>query len=428
MQVALNASLDEEESRPVRVVRSVPRITIQAFCDTPEVAGTIETASKDRRMSRAHVKVHTGGIGAAVEFYQSAPTPNLIVVETRLDAVRIMAELERLADVCDTGTKLLMIGASNDVSLYRDLMRQGISEYLVTPIDVMGIIGTISDIYSEESEEKLGQSYAFVGAKGGVGSSTIAHNIAWTMARSFGSDVILADFDLPFGTASLDFNQDPTQGIAEAIFAPDRLDEVLLDRLLAKCGEHLNLLAAPAQLDNDYDLSADSFDHVLEVMQSNVPTVVVDMPHAWTPWSKRMLLAVDEVVITASPDLANLRNAKNMIDQLRQARPNDVPPRLILNQVGVPKRPEISADDFVSALQVEPMATFAYDPLLFGTAANNGQMIGEASPKAGAAEQFVDVAQLVTGRKETRQAKKKLDLKPLLAMMTQKTAAKQKKK
>jgi pilus assembly protein CpaE len=403
----------DEAPRPADA-RPIPRITIQAFCDTPEIAGTIETAAMDRRMARAHVKVHTGGLNAANEFYRSAPTPNLILVETRLEIGELIDALDGLAEVCDAGTKVLVVGHSNDVRLYRELLKRGVSEYLVAPIDVMSIIAAISGIYHEASAEKLGQVYAFIGAKGGVGSSTVAHNVAWTMARLIGSDVILADMDLAFGTAGLDFNLDPPQGISEAVFGADRLDEVLLDRLLAKCEDHLSLLAAPAALDKAYDFSEDAFDQVLEIVQANVPTVVLDIPHMWTAWVRKTLIAADEVVVTAIPDLANLRNAKAIVDLLKQARPNDTPPKLILNQVGVPKRPEIKPDDFAAALQITPIASIPFDPLLFGTAANNGQMIAEASAKTAVSDAFTDIAQVVTGRKELKKARGRgLDFGPL---------------
>ncbi|HUG62799.1 MAG TPA: CpaE family protein [Methylomirabilota bacterium] len=404
---------DDAGSRPADA-RPIPRITIQAFCDTPEIAGTIETAAMDRRMARAHVKVHTGGLNAATEFYRSAPTPNLILVETRLEVEDLIDALDGMAEVCDAGTKVLVVGHSNDVRLYRELLKRGVSEYLVAPIDVMSIIGAISGIYHDASSEKLGQVYAFIGAKGGVGSSTIAHNVAWTMARLIGSDVILADMDLPFGTAGLDFNLDPPQGISEAVFGADRLDEVLLDRLLAKCEDHLSLLAAPVALDKAYDFNEDAFDQVLEIVQANVPTVVLDIPHLWTAWARKTLIAADVVVVTALPDLANLRNAKSIVDFLKQARPNDTPPKLILNQVGVPKRPEIKPDDFAAALQITPIATIPFDPLLFGTAANNGQMIAEASAKTAVSDAFTDIAQVVTGRKELKKARGRgLDFGPL---------------
>jgi len=416
----------DESSLRAPEARPVPRITIQAFCDTPEIAGTIETAATDRRMSRAHVKVHTGGLAAAAEFYRSAPTPNLILVESKLPFDDLVATLDSLAEVCDAGTKVMVIGHSNDVRLYRELLKRGVSEYLVAPVDVMTIIGGISAIYRDPGSEKLGQAYAFIGAKGGVGSSTVAHNVAWTMARLVGSDVILADLDMAFGTAGLDFNLDPPQGIAEAVFGADRLDEVLLDRLLAKCEDHLSLLAAPAALDKAYDFGEEAFEQVLEIVQSNVPSVVLDVPHLWSAWVRKTLIAADEVIVTAAPDLANLRNAKAIVDLLRQARPNDAPPKLILNQVGVPKRPEIKPDDFAAALQVTPIATIPFDPLLFGTAANNGQMVAEASAKTVISDLFADVAQVITGRKELKKARKGLELGGLLGRLKSRSKSKPK--
>ena len=125
------------------------------------------------------------------------------------------------------------------------------------------------------------------------------------------------------------------------------------------------------------------------------------------------------------PDLANLRNAKAIVDLLRQARPNDTPPKLILNQVGVPKRPEIKPDDFAAALQLTPIATIPFDPLLFGTASNNGQMIAEASAKTAVSDVFADIAQVVGGRKELKKARKRgLDFGPLLQRLRSRPKAK----
>jgi pilus assembly protein CpaF len=162
----------------------------------------------------------------------------------------------------------------------------------------------------------------------------------------FQSEVILADLDLAFGTANLNFDTDPAQGIAEAVFSPDRLDEVFLDRLLAKCSEHLSMLAAPSMLDRTYDFSGDAFLPILDIIQRNAPVVVLDVPHVWNDWTRKVLCAADEIVITATPDLANLRNTKNLFDTLRKLRPNDHTPLLILNQVGMAKRPEIAPEAF----------------------------------------------------------------------------------
>ena len=403
-------------------VRPVPRISMQAFCESPDVAANIEAAAGDRRMARAHVKVHTGGLSAAVEFYQAAATPNLIVVESKLQRERLEAELDRLADVCDPGTKVVVVGHTNDVELYRSLIQRGVSEYLVAPIDKMGIIRAISDLYVERSAQPLGRTIAFVGGKGGVGSSTVAHNVGWAIARSFDSDVVIADFDLAFGTAGLDFNQDPTQGIAEAVNAPDRLDDNFLERLLAKASDHVSLLAAPATLDRTYDFGETAFEQVIDVAQAGVPGVILDLPHAWTGWMRKTLLAADEIVITVEPDLANLRNAKNLIDLMRANRTTDAPPRLIINKSGMAKRPEIKVEDFAAALELQPTAVIPFDAPLFGNAANNGLMIAEADPKNPVAAMFELVARTVTGRVEPRRQKRSA-LAPFIARIRGKTSA-----
>jgi pilus assembly protein CpaE len=234
----------------------------------------------------------------------------------------------------------------------------------------------------------------------------VAHNVGWSIARSFDNDVVVTDLDLAFGTAGLDFNQDPAQGIAEAVNAPDRLDDNFLDRLLARCSEHLSLLAAPATLDRTYDFSETAFEHVIDVAQAGVPTVILDLPHAWNAWIRKTLLAADEIVLTVEPDLANLRNAKNMVDLLKAARSNDHPPRLVVNKSGLAKRPEIKTDDFATALGITPLAVIPFDAQLFGTAANNGQMIAEADAKSPVAETFDMIARTITGRAEAKRAKR----------------------
>ncbi|BCJ92031.1 pilus assembly protein [Terrihabitans soli] len=397
--------MDISEAEVLQIA-SLPRVSIQAFCETPEVAQTVQNAAEDRRMEKAHLRFQMGGAPAAVEAYRNSPTPNVIIIETDGGRPVLMSCLDKLSEVCDYGTKVIVIGRVNDVLLYRDLMRRGISEYLVAPIQALDLVRTMSELFRAPDAEPLGRVVAFVGAKGGVGASTVAHNVAWSIARNFDQQTVVADLDMAFGTAGLDFNQDPPQGIADAVFAPDRLDSNLVDRLLTKCTAHLSLLAAPATVDRTYDFQGDAFDGLYDILRNSAPSIVLDVPHCWTAWSKRALIVADEIVVVASPDLANLRNAKNIIDLTRGQRPHDAPPRLVLNQVGLPKRPEIKASEFAKALDVEPSAVIAFEPQLFGTASNNGQMIAEISASHKLNEQFLDIARQVTGRTEQRTAKR----------------------
>jgi pilus assembly protein CpaE len=410
------AELEEGFTAPVASVRArpIPRVSIQALCEHPATAEIIQIAAEDRRLAKAHVSVHMGGVEAAVAHYQQNPTPNLIIIESSLPRDHILAELDRLAENCDPGTKVLIIGHANDVMLYRELLKRGVSEYLVEPVAPLQLMEAISNLYNNPETEPVGHVYAFIGAKGGVGSSTVCHNAAWSLSEMLKVDVVIADLDLAFGTTGLDFNQDPMQGIADALSSPDRLDEVLLDRLLTKCSEHLSIFPAPVVLDRDYDISVEGCDQVIDVVRQNVPYVIVDLPHTWTAWVKHTLLQADEVIITAAPDLANLRNAKNIVDLLQQVRRNDAKPRLVMNMVNMPKRPEISVKEFESAIGLKAISVIDFDSETFGQAANNGQMIEELSAKARSASAFRDIALSISNRRDMQLTKKASGLAPLL--------------
>src|SRR6202158_4382820 len=351
-------------------IAPAPRVSVQASSETAEPAAAVRSAGEARRLSKAHLSVQMGGMAAAIEAYHTVPTPNVIILETegRSD---ILAGLDQLATVCDAGTRVVVIGTINDAAPYRELVRRGVSDYVIGPVDTLDVVRSICSLFSASEAVAVGRIIAIVGAKGGVGASTVAHNVAWAIARDLALDSVVIDLDLAFGTAGLDYNQDPTQGIANAVFSPDRLDTAYMDRLLSKCTEHLSLLAAPATLEQVYDFGANAFDSVFDTLRMTTPCIVLDIPHQWSGWTKRALVGADDILIVAEPDLANLRNAKNMLNMLKASRPNDRAPQYCLNQVGMPRRPEINKRGFAKAVETPPIAAIPFDSRMFGTAANN---------------------------------------------------------
>jgi len=383
----------------------VPRISIHLFCELGETAAVGENALKDRRLARASGAIFTGGLPAAAARYRSQPTPSLVIVEVVDEHKSLLADLDRLAEVCDPSTKVMVIGRANDIGLYRELVRRGVHEYLVAPVKPLALIGAISGLFEDPSAPFVGRSVAVIGAKGGVGASILAHNLAFALSEKAEANTVLVDLDLPFGTGGLGFNQEPLQGVANALAQPDRLDPVLLDRMMARCTDRLSLFAAPATLDDDYDISAAAYAEVTDKVRGAAPWVVFDLPHLWSTWVRHTLLSADEAILVATPDLASLRNAKNLLDLMTQGRPNDGPPRLILNQVGVPGRPEIAIKDFAEAVGLQPTLVLPFDAKLFGQAANNGQMIQEVNAKAKAVEGINQLARAIA-RRETVPANK----------------------
>lgn len=115
-------------------IAAAPRISVQAFCETEETATAIRSAGQDRRLAKAHLTVKLGGMAAAVEAYHNAPTPNVIVLESE-GSSDILTGLDDLASVCDPGTRVIVIGCDQDEVPYRELVRRGVNDYVVGPVN-----------------------------------------------------------------------------------------------------------------------------------------------------------------------------------------------------------------------------------------------------------------------------------------------------
>ena len=393
--------------------RLIPRITIQAFCEHSQTAQLVEAAVHDRRMSKVALTTHNGGLDGAIETYKSNPTPNLIIVETSLPPDELPGALERLAEVCDATTRVIVLGHVNDVLLYRELIRSGVSEYIVLPGSAQAIVSAVTELFAADGAAPIGRTVGFVSAKGGAGGSTLAHNVGWAVAQHLRQDALILDLDFAFGTVGLNFNQDPPHGLADAIEAQQNLDQVLLDRLMSKAANHVHLLTAPVMLDRTFDFEERDFEQVVELSQKAMPVVILDIPHSWTAWVRFTLSMIDEIIIVAEPDLANLRNAKNLSDTIKALRPAESEPLLVLNRTGLPRRPEIQPAEFATSVECRLLGQIGFDAATFGTAANNGQMIAEVSANHRSNEVFRTIAMHVTGRNTPEKSAGKMAGLPL---------------
>ena len=380
------------------VIAPLPPITISAYCEAPETYHLLLQVAADPRMSRVQMHVDVGGVVAARDALATAPTPNLVIIESSDERDLLLEKLDALADVCDPDSKVVAIGSVNDIILYRELMDRGVSEYIVHPFLPADVVRLISGLYANPAQRLVGRVIAVTGAKGGVGVSTLAHNLAATMARALEAHVILVDMDIPFGTAALNFNQEPVTSLVDAIDGGERVDVHFAEQLLISCETNLSLVASPALVEAAHDVPTNVFDTALDALRTLAPFIIIDLPHGWPEWKQRVLLGAEDVVFVAEPDLANLRNGKNLIDDLVSQRPNDLHPKLILNRCGLPKRPEISQADFTKAIGMKPAAVIAHDAQLFGTAANQGQLVIDQEGSSRMAQALRQLAFTLAGR------------------------------
>lgn len=275
----------------------------------------------------------------------------------------------------------------------------------------------------------MARTIGFVGVKGGAGASTLAHNAAWKISRVEEKEVMLVDLDVQFGTAGLDFNREPTRTVLDALTGSDELDDVKLQRLLIEYDDYLSILAAPSSLEVETEFDENGVIDMIQTIRAATDFAVFDFPHTWSPWIQRSIMQMEEIVLVATPELASLRNLKAFHDLLSARRPNDNPPRIVLNQVGVPKRPEIAAEDVADIIGRDVDLIIPYDPTLFGEASNNGQMIEEVNARHDAVANLTELCNTLTasrtslkkaGRSKKAEKRKGLDLGKFISRLKKK--------
>jgi len=376
-----------------------------------ETRETIEKAADDRRMHRCHIELLDGDVDQAARYYGDVTTPDLIVVETALSGEELLNQLDSLAENCDAGTHVLLVGSDNDIIQYRNLISSGISDYLLKPLAIGTLIEAAERIFIDPDQPVMAKLIAFYGAEGGVGASTTAHNVGWAMGTQLDEDVTIVDLDVCFGTAAFAYNMEVGQGIEDMLETPDRLDPQLYARFVLRHSDRIGILGTKANLGNDANIDYESLEEVLNFVRQQAGIVLLDLPHIWTDWIHQVLVAADEAVIIGTQDLAALRDLKSIVETLDKERGEENKVKVILNHSGISKKTEVPVKEFEEAIGSEPVVVVPHDPVVFGQAANNGQMIGDTSAKHKAVEAFVELAKILTGKTQvTVKGKKKAGL------------------
>lgn len=373
------------------------RLTIDAFTATNQTAQVLGEAVAERQLSRSRLTLHDGGLAAAVEYFADRPTPQVLVVEEP-DPGQLAMRLEHLAEVCVAGTKVVVIGPVNDIRLYRELMAKGVADYLPAPVTARQVSDSLCGLFADPASAPKGRLVACWGARGGTGSSTIAQNLAWAAGRHLGEKAILIDLDLPFGTSLMAFNLETRQTVADTLANPERLDEVLVERCMAEYDEHLLVLAAPGDGRAPPAITVEAVDHLVELALRMAPLVVLDLPRHWAEWSEGLLAQADEVVVTAIPDFACLRDTKSVRDLLSPRRQGMAPPRLVLNRAENGRKAQLTAKDFSETLKLTPDLVIPADPALFGLAATEARMLGEVAANHKITQALGQLAATLSGK------------------------------
>lgn len=377
----------------------IPRITVEAWTQSESVTAAVRAAYANRLMIRAKsTDLHEGGPDDAIQYYVDRSTPDLLVMEVNLDEAGTRNFLDRFREKCAERTRVVLIGRINDVHFYKNIIAEGISEYMLVPVDEMRLVETFGKIYHTSQYDNAGRLSYFIGACGGVGASTIALNTAYAAAEKLDTPTLLVDMDIGFGSVQLNLNSsEGGQDLGAALFNERNIDESFIAQLIQRVTNRLDVLLSPSTLDRSLDLSQETVDKVMDALRNTAPHTMVDLPRNWSQWMRSSMALATEIVIVTQPDMVGLRNTKMMFQALQNMRRDTSHPHYVINMAGRTKRNEIATNHFAEAIGVQPLAVIADDPKAFSAAANEGKTVVQNDSSSQATAMFCEIASTLSG-------------------------------
>jgi len=341
-----------------------------------------------------NIEIIQGGVKEAIALFSHRSSPHYLIIDISKSDLPV-SDLSRLAELCELGISVLAIGDKNDVGLYRDLMKLGIFEYLVSPLFPEIITRALKAmVFGEEkgkgSQTKTGKIVAFVGARGGVGSTFLATNFACMMSIEKSRRTVVLDLDLYYGTVSLYFDLRSNVGLDDILENPERMDQLFIERLLIPVNERLFVLSSETPLDEQIKYKIEGFDILLKFLTKNFHYVVIDIPHYSTIITQKVIVNAHIMVLVTDSSLAGLRDSGRLITLFgtEGAGRRIV---MVMNKYGVYGKSEVKIPDFEQALNHKINYVIPFDNFYPLDCINQGKSLaGKDMPIAKSIRTIVD--------------------------------------
>lgn len=329
-------------------------------------------------------KVNKGGLRNAVQTLSVSASPTILFIDLS-ESGDPLNDINGLAEVCEPGTVVIACGQVNDVRLYRDLVASGIHDYLLKPLNPDALRDAFSHAQSllnapkvvETSPDRPHCGVAVIGARGGVGASTMATSLAWLMSDKGGRTTALLDLDVHFGTGALALDLEPGRGLTDAIENPSRIDGLFIERAMVRASERLAVLSAEAPIHSPVMTDGSAFYQLQEEIRGAFECTVVDLPRAMLVQFPHLVAELQTAVLVTDFTLAAARDAIRILSWLKSNAPH-MTVLVVANRAHPAAMLEISRKDFETSIERKVDVVVPYDQKLCAQAAKLGKPLAEA--------------------------------------------------
>jgi len=356
----------ELATSPLNAAGKVP--TALVFVSDQDSERVIRQSLSDLGLQNAEFA--SGNVETATAALAKQTSPQLLIVD--IGAVEDpAARMAELAQVCEPGTGVIVVGSKNDIRLYRNLRDAGVAEYFFKPLVRNPFTQACNAILrgtEAQPTARTGRLVFFLGVRGGVGTTTIAVSTAWHLAEMHKRWVVLLDLDLHAGDAALQLDSTPTHALTEALERPERIDELFLERGVTHISPRLDLFASLEPLGQAAAVDENAVLSLLDILLHRYRFVFVDVPATLAPKLAQMLHLPSTCILVSNGSLVAARDVARWVERIGPNTPERSTIH-ILNQSGAAG--SLPEAEFIRAAGRAPDIIVPYQREI-GTAANRG--------------------------------------------------------
>jgi pilus assembly protein CpaE len=325
--------------------------------------------------------------------------PKYIIIDIGDRGRETLPEIDKLAECCEAGTRVVVIGEVNDITFYRSLKQLGVLEYFTRPAQLQDLRAALvfDGGAGGNSNAKV---ITFMSAASGDGASTAAMNTAFCLAEKYNKRTVLVDMDYQFGMIAKNLDLNTQFGIREIFDHPDRgIDATLVRRMVAPYGEKLQVISAPNDLKQTPPISPETVRALIHTLKEEFDCVVIDLPHVWANWTSAVISSSTNVALVAQLWLRSITHAARLLGIWRDMGVDASTISIIINRSGAKFKEGIGQRDFERVCGHGIDFSLANDTKTIVTAENQGKMIPEIGNST-LAHQFEQLAAMLGTEKE----------------------------
>lgn len=363
--------------------------------------------------------------GKEAIFMAKESRPDIVLMDINMPVMDGIKATHEITANCPE-TVVIIMSVQGEQEYLKKAMGAGARQYLVKPFTSEELISVVVETHALESKRKQSISkpdaeeeikakvITVFSTKGGVGKTTIASNLAVSLARTTKKNVAVVDLDLQFGDVAIMLNVSVKNTISDIVKDFNLLDSETIDDYLSSHFSGIKVLPAPIKPEYAEFVTAEHIQKIIKLLKQKYHYIIVDTPASFNEVILTALDVSDKILMVSTLDLPTIKNIKSGLEIMKSLHYSQNKVSIILNKAS--ENYGIKFKDFEETLKYPIWVNIPEDSTTVITSANKGFPFVMTRTETKVARAIIDISRKVASNQQNKNEKAN-PIKKVLGML-----------